>query len=38
MRAVDLGSDYARAWDEWAAEGEADTWEAVVGDGIEPGR
>ena len=38
MRAVDLGPDYARAWDEWAAEGEADTWEAVVGDGIEPGR
>ena len=38
MRAVELGADYARAWEEWAAEGEADAWEAVVGDGIEPRR
>lgn len=38
MRAVELGPDYARAWDEWTAEGEAAAWEAVVGDGIEPGR
>lgn len=38
MRAVELGPDYARAWDEWAAEGEAAAWEAVVGDGIEPVR
>jgi Arc/MetJ-type ribon-helix-helix transcriptional regulator len=38
MRAVELGQDYARAWDEWAAEGEAAAWEVVVGDGIEPAR
>ena len=38
MRAVELGPEYARAWDEWAAEGEGDAWEAVVGDGLEPAR
>ncbi len=38
MRAAELGPAYARAWDEWAAEGEAAAWDAVVGDGIEPGR
>jgi Arc/MetJ-type ribon-helix-helix transcriptional regulator len=38
MRAVELGPDYARAWDEWAAEGEAAVWETVVGDGLEPRR
>jgi Arc/MetJ-type ribon-helix-helix transcriptional regulator len=38
MRAVELGPDYARAWEEWAADGEAVAWEGVVGDGIEPGR
>jgi Arc/MetJ-type ribon-helix-helix transcriptional regulator len=38
MRAVELGPDYARAWDDWAAEGDAAAWETVVGDGIEPGR
>jgi Arc/MetJ-type ribon-helix-helix transcriptional regulator len=35
MRAVALGPHYARAWDEWSAEGEAAVWETVVGDGIE---
>lgn len=38
MRAAELGPAYARAWDEWAAEGHASAWEAVVGDGIEPRR
>jgi Arc/MetJ-type ribon-helix-helix transcriptional regulator len=38
MRAVEMGPDYARAWDEWAREGEAEAWEAVVGDGLEPAR
>ena len=38
MRAAELGPAYARAWDEWAAEGEAAAWDAVAGDGIEPGR
>lgn len=38
LRAVELGPAYARAWEEWTAEGEAADWEAVVADGIEPGR
>jgi Arc/MetJ-type ribon-helix-helix transcriptional regulator len=38
MRAAELGPDYAGAWDEWAAEGEAAAWEAVVGDGVGPVR
>jgi Arc/MetJ-type ribon-helix-helix transcriptional regulator len=38
MRAIELGPDYARAWDEWAADGDGAAWEAVVGDGVEPGR
>ena len=38
MRAVELGPSYARAWEEWAAEGDAAAWEPVVGDGIGPGR
>jgi Arc/MetJ-type ribon-helix-helix transcriptional regulator len=38
MRAAELGPAYARAWDEWAADGEASAWEAVLGDGIEPRR
>jgi hypothetical protein len=32
----ELGPDYAAAWDEWVAEGEAAVWEIAVGDGIEP--
>jgi len=38
MRAAELGPAYVRAWDEWAAEGEAAAWDTVVGAGIEPGR
>lgn len=38
MRAIELGPDYARAWDEWAADGDDAAWEAVIGDGVEPGR
>jgi len=38
MRAAELGPAYARAWEEWTAEGDASVWEGVVGDGIEPGR
>jgi Arc/MetJ-type ribon-helix-helix transcriptional regulator len=34
MRAAELGPAYARAWEEWAAEGDAAAWDAVVGDGI----
>jgi Arc/MetJ-type ribon-helix-helix transcriptional regulator len=34
MRAAELGPAYARAWEEWAAEGDAAAWGTVVGDGI----
>ena len=34
MRAAELGSVYARAWEEWAAEGDAAAWDGVAGDGI----
>lgn len=35
LRASELGSDYAQAWDEWNAGGDADLWETVTGDGID---
>lgn len=34
MRAAELGPAYARAWEEWAAEGDAAEWDGVAGDGI----
>lgn len=36
-RLVDVGleEEYAQAWDEWVASGEAEVWEAVAGDGID---
>jgi len=34
MRAAELGPAYARAWEEWTAEGDAAAWDTVVGDGI----
>ena len=33
-RAAALSSEYQDAWDEWAASGEADAWNATVGDGL----
>jgi Arc/MetJ-type ribon-helix-helix transcriptional regulator len=38
LRAAQLGPAYAEAWSEWEAEGEADAWDAAVGDGIRGGR
>ena len=38
LRATELGPAYAQAWEEWATGGDAEAWEAVAGDGIEPGR
>jgi Arc/MetJ-type ribon-helix-helix transcriptional regulator len=38
MRVAELGPAYARAWEEWEAEGESTAWDVVAGDGIEPGR
>ena len=31
---ADLAAAYAAAWDEWAATGEADSWDATIGDGL----
>ena len=36
LRASELGVAYESAWDEWAASGESDRWEATVDDGLEP--
>ena len=30
MRAAELGPAYARAWEEWAAEGDAAAWDAAA--------
>ncbi len=33
LRDAQLGAAYEDAWDAWAASGDADVWEATVGDG-----
>ncbi|MGA2163267.1 MAG: ribbon-helix-helix domain-containing protein [Solirubrobacteraceae bacterium] len=33
LRLGELDEEYAEAWTEWSASGEADAWDAVVGDG-----
>ena len=30
----DLERDYAMAWEEWEASGDAEAWESTVGDGL----
>jgi hypothetical protein len=32
----DLADAYELAWDEWIAADDADPWDAVVGDGLDP--
>lgn len=34
LRASELGSEYERAWEEWADTDEAEAWDHVAGDGI----
>ncbi|MEK6721749.1 MAG: ribbon-helix-helix domain-containing protein [Chloroflexota bacterium] len=34
LRTAELGATYEAAWDEWAAEGEAELWESTTGDGV----
>ena len=34
LRTAELGGNYEAAWEEWAAEGEADLWESATGDGL----
>ena len=36
LRASELGSDYADAWNEWS-DGDAELWDPVVGDGLVAG-
>jgi Arc/MetJ-type ribon-helix-helix transcriptional regulator len=33
LRLGKLDEEYAEAWTEWSASGEADAWDVVVGDG-----
>jgi len=37
LRSTELGEAYADAWSEWADSGEADAWDAAVGDGLATG-
>lgn len=34
LRVAELGAAYESAWDEWAGAGEAETWDAVLRDGM----
>jgi Arc/MetJ-type ribon-helix-helix transcriptional regulator len=34
LRTAELGGTYEAAWQEWAAEGEAEAWEVTTGDGL----
>lgn len=34
LRASELGSDYADAWEEWDESGDARAWETAVADGV----
>ena len=34
LRDLELQSDYAQAYDEWVASGDAAAWDSVAGDGI----
>ena len=34
LRTAELGASYGSAWEEWAAEGEANLWELTTRDGL----
>jgi Arc/MetJ-type ribon-helix-helix transcriptional regulator len=34
LRTAELSGTYQAAWEEWAADGEGDLWEATTGDGV----
>lgn len=36
LRSGELASAYEDAWRSWAASGEAEAWDAVAADGLEP--
>ncbi len=33
LRSAELAAAYESAWDQWAADGDAEAWESTVGDG-----
>ena len=35
LRAAELGADYEAAWEEWAASGDAESWESTAADGLD---
>lgn len=35
LRHRSLDQDYAEAWEQWQASGDADAWEVVVSDGVD---
>lgn len=35
LRAVELGDDYAAAWDEWSQTDDSDLWNATTNDGLD---
>jgi Arc/MetJ-type ribon-helix-helix transcriptional regulator len=34
LRTAEIAGSYEAAWEEWAAEGEADLWESTIADGL----
>lgn len=34
LRSAELTAAYESAWEEWAADGDAEVWEPTVGDGL----
>jgi Arc/MetJ-type ribon-helix-helix transcriptional regulator len=36
LRASQLGPAYADAWEQWETSGEAEVWEPVAADGLDP--
>ena len=37
LRTAELGAAYESAWEQWAADGEADAWESTAADGLSTG-
>ena len=34
LRTAELAAAYENAWEQWAADGDDETWESAVGDGL----
>jgi Arc/MetJ-type ribon-helix-helix transcriptional regulator len=37
LRTAELGAAYQSAWEQWTADGDAESWESTVGDGLTDG-